>query len=193
MIKNFLKRKIIALLNKFINKFKQNNFKIKLLITLFLLTIIFSVLGDIKKNSNEDSQFYISVTAVCFTIWWALLPISENKKDKIFKKSLIYFIMSIATLYAIPFWLDAYFISTPSNWKLIFATILLFLIIFFLIDVLETLFKVVISALSKFWDKVLNPNLSPISTIIKSITAILVTITTFIISLIGLIKLFMPN
>ena len=189
MIKKFLKRNLIILLNKL----KQNNFKIKFLITLFILVIILSVLGNIKKNNNENNQFYVSATTICFTMWWTLLPISENKKDRIFRKSIIYFIMSVITLYAIPFLLDTHFIATPTTWELVFATILLFLIIFFLIDVFETLFRVAVSALSKLWDKILNPNSSPISTIIKNITAILVTITAFITSLIGLVKLFIPN
>lgn len=189
MIKKFFKKQLITLLNRI----KQNNFRIKILITLFLLTIIFSILGNIKKNNNEDSQFYISTTTLCFSMWWTLLPINENKKGKILKKCSIYFFMSVITLYAIPFLLSTFFALTPATWKLIVATVLLFLIIFFLIDVFETLFRVVILALSNLWDKFLKPNSSPILTIIKNITAILVTVTTFITSLIGLIKLFSPT
>lgn len=188
MVKDFFKKHLTSISVKLI----QINFKVKLLISLFLSGIIFSVLG-FYKNDNSLNNFYLYATAFCFELWWSLLPIAEEKKDKIFKKTFIYFIMSIITAFTILFWIEIYFNDNHPIQDYIIATFALLAVIIFLLDVIETLFKAVILIINNIWSKIFKQNSSPVIILIKNITAIIATLTAFITSLIGLIRIFVPN
>lgn len=58
----------------------ENNITIKLMISLFICGIIFSILG-IPRSSEKDElyYFYLISSNICFSIWFIFLPIKFIK------------------------------------------------------------------------------------------------------------------
>lgn len=127
-----------------------------------------------------------------FVFSWSLIPITEKRKDRIVRKTFVYFSMTIITLLTIRYCLEIFFTRQPSEVEFVISMLLIFLVVFFFIDAVQTLFNIVSPFISKAWGKLSSKEPSPFMNFIKNTMAGLVTITAFITAIAGLIKLFIP-
>lgn len=187
-----MKNKLKTICKNLYKKLKSNESRTKILVALFLTGTIFLIIGIYRKNIGQYSDNFTYITSISFAIWWILMPLTVAEKDKVAKKTCIYILMTLVTLYTLSYCLNIFFIAIPTTTQLIYSAILIFSVILFLVDVFQTLFNIVSPLVSKIWGKLSSKELSPFMNFIKNTMAGLVTITAFITAIVGLIKLFIP-
>nr|DAH47179.1 MAG TPA: hypothetical protein [Caudoviricetes sp.] len=171
---------------------KETKLETKLTIATFISGLLFSVIGIYKKNIGQDYGFFTLATVMFFVFSWSLIPITEKRKGRIARKTFVYFSMTIITLSTIRYCLEIFFTRQPSEVEFVISMLLIFLVVFFFIDAVQTLFNIISPFISKVWGKLSSKEPSPFMNFINNTMAGLVTVTAFITAIAGLIKLFIP-
>ena len=181
-MKNILK-KVCNRIKYIYNKYKMRD---KLVISLFLSAIIFSVIGTQYTNSNILYYVYLLPSAICLFLFLILLPVDKQIKNKIRIRLVIYPAMALITLLELVVYGKIYFgYEIPILLHIVSVLVLVPDIIFF-IDVLECLFKFISSIINI----IVKETNSKFINILKNITSIIITITTFCTAIISFAKLF---
>lgn len=172
--------------HKIKDKWYKYNLQPKVIIALIFSCISFSSIGMHYNNNDLLYYLYLISASLCFSVFMIILPVDKRIKDKIRIRLVLYPIMSIITLVELFVYSKIYF---GDEIQLIFHllnVLLLIPVIIFFIDVLQCFFKFV----SYVVDYIFKENNSKFVNVIKKITSFIVTITTFLTSIISLAKVF---